>query len=569
MKKTLTWITWLSLSVVSPVALAIGLGQASVSSYLNAPLNVNIPLLESGEYAIEDIRISIADSSDFAAAGLEWSPVAASVGAQIVEHQGRRQVHLSSGQAIQDPWLDLLLSVEFPGGQQFRDVTLLFDPQGYSQSQVRAQNTAPSALSIPSNAAAPPITQPRSTAPSSVYVGSGDTLWGVAERVKSAGVSVQQMMVALLEANPSAFPSGNIHAMRSGQTLNVPDTERVMARSNAEVGATIQTMNEMWRARRNSELLPVPLPDAEITPVTDVAIAAGSAEANAPAAIEAESAGKSNENGQEDQQEPQPEALTRTELTEQLRLSQATLQQVLEERELMRAELDQLRGEVASLITSQRDALASQERSLMPQAASMSETDSQGISGLIARYQWPLTLSAIVLLVALLVWLRKRREETWETASFTDPIVRPTASPYITSGPAVNRGQVQAAEVEVKKAEAKQVEATEVEEEKTDAVKVPIPRAQADEREGQKTPAADENSGHRFVDYHPPSLNSASNNHAELRTETPMQPTVEFASEPLSLAKQSRRPIEEEWEIEEVAFKPRGLDNSDPSKSSK
>ncbi|UZH08167.1 MULTISPECIES: hypothetical protein [unclassified Halomonas] len=52
-----------------------------------------------------------------------------------------------------------------------------------------------------------------------------------------------------------------------------------------------------------------------------------------------------------------------------------------------------------------------------------------------------------------------------------------------------------------------------------------------------------------------------------------MQPTVEFSSEPqgasVSPAKQPRRPIEEEWDIEEVAFKPLGLDNSDPSKSSK
>ena len=124
MKKTLTWITWLSLSAVSPFALAVGLGQASVGSYLNAPLNASIPLLESSDYALDDIRVSVAEPEDFAAAGLEWTPLAASVRAQIVEQQGQRQVRLSSGQTMQEPWLDLLLAVEFPGGQQFRDITL-------------------------------------------------------------------------------------------------------------------------------------------------------------------------------------------------------------------------------------------------------------------------------------------------------------------------------------------------------------------------------------------------------------------------------------------------------------
>ncbi|MGP9551826.1 FimV/HubP family polar landmark protein, partial [Halomonas sp. AOP42-D1-22] len=423
MGKTLTWMTWLSLSALSPITLAVGLGQASVSSYLNAPLDASIPLLESSDYALDNIRVGIADPSDFATAGLEWTPLAANVRAQVVEYQGQRQVRLSSRQAMQDPWLDLLLAVEFPGGQRFRDITLLFDPQGYSQNQAQVQSAAP---------------------PPSAYVGRGDTLWGVAERVKPAGVSVQQMMVALLEANSSVFPSGNIHAMRAGQTLSVPDTERVLARSNADADATIQAMTEAWRARRNGELQPVPLP-VETAPITDIAIAAaqalpandvavpdnalaaGGAEADEPEVVEAASGEGSSENSQDEQEVSQPEALTRAELTEQLRLSQATLQQVLEERELIRAELNQL-----------RDALAAQERPLTPRAASMSATDSQGTSGLIARYQWPLALAAIALLVALLVWLRKRREETWETESFADPIIRPTVSPSATPSFGIN-----------------------------------------------------------------------------------------------------------------------------------
>jgi pilus assembly protein FimV len=75
---------------------------------------------------------------------------------------------------------------------------------------------------------------------------------------------------------------------------------------------------------------------------------------------------------------------------------------------------------------------------------------------------------------------------------------------------------------------------------------------------------------HRFIDYHPPTLTKPVSSHTGLRHETQQQPPVDFAMEsPSASAKKSRRLPEDDWEIEEVAFKPRGLDNSDPSKSSK
>ncbi|UZH08168.1 MULTISPECIES: FimV family protein [unclassified Halomonas] len=452
MKKTVTWMTWLSLSAVSPVALAISLGQASVSSYLNAPLDASIPLLESSDHALDDIRVSIAEPSAFAAAGLEWTPLAASVRVQVEEHQGRRQVRLSSGQSMEEPWLELLFTLEYPGGQQTRDVTLLFDPQGYSQqessqhysqqgasNQSQSQTAAPSVVPVALKASTAQSTTTETSgtnnrAPrnaNSVYVGRGDTLWSVAERIKPGEASVQQMMVALREANPDVFPSGNINDMRAGQMLRIPAAERVLARSHGDADAAIKAMNEAWRSRRDGPLQAVSLPEVEPAPVADTAIAAAqtlhaNALAHSNRALAAgDSEAVTDESG----------ALSRRELTEQLLLSQSTLQQVLEERELMHAELNELRGEVASLTQSLSSALASQEQpaqeqSSEPLAASMDDTDSPDVAALIERYQWPLALGTIVLLVGLLVWLRKRREETWEDIPLAEPVVKPTVSPH-------------------------------------------------------------------------------------------------------------------------------------------
>lgn len=725
MKKTLTWMTWLSLSAVSPFALAVGLGQASVGSYLNAPLNASIPLLESSGYALDDIRVSVAEPADFAAAGLEWTPLAASVRAQVVEQQGQRQVRLSSGQTMQEPWLDLLLTVEFPDGQQLRDVTLLFDPPGYSQqSQVQtatpaasyAASAAPAEASNETPASASASEQGRDSklnyhrnnsrnSNSGAYVGSGDTLWSVAERTKADAVSVQQMMVALLEANPDVFPSGNINDMRAGQTLRVPNNERVMARSHSDADAAIQAMNEAWRARRNGTPQAVPLPDvaADVVsdsaiavstaleepaleepaieessaPEPDTALAAGGAELSEPAAGEPATGAQAVLAAAADQ----PEALTRAELTEQLRLSQAMLQQVLDERELMRAELNALRVEVASLNQALSEALAAQAQSpeTEPQPLAASMEENQSVAAFVERYQWPLALAAIALLLALLVWLRKRRENNWEDVPpLAEPVVKPTASPRATTAAAPTATPVADAapipeampftatypihaneedistpvsenepptssgassdmaypntvstpdpdqwlldehEQTIERDDAPSYDKSQAAglaeqgrqrrlglhvaptngAEQVSLAPPPSPEPMRDmlaslsadgsdvsvseptaannatqtnlrqpSAPGHPSPTEAE---HRFIDYHPPTLTNTLSSHTGLRHETPQQPTIDFATEsPSAPAKKHRRLPEDDWEIEEVAFKPRGLDNSEPSKSSK
>ena len=79
MNKKLAWLLWLPLSAVSPLALAVGLGQATVNSPLQAPLDASVPLVEAADVSLDDIRVTIADPSAFSALGLEWTPLAASV----------------------------------------------------------------------------------------------------------------------------------------------------------------------------------------------------------------------------------------------------------------------------------------------------------------------------------------------------------------------------------------------------------------------------------------------------------------------------------------------------------
>ncbi|PRY71885.1 FimV/HubP family polar landmark protein [Halomonas ventosae] len=284
MNRKLTLAMLLSLSAASPLALALGLGEAEVNSTLNAPLRASIPLTDSAGLQADLLNVSVADERAFSAAGLPRTPLAASVKMDVSRRQGRLMVDLTSERAVREPWVDLLLRFDWPGGQQLREVTLLLDPPDYDQlpALVAASSSAPrEAISAPraSAPAAESSTRPLARtsdagAGNPAWVRSGDTLWAVAGRLRpDSGISMNQMMVALVEANPEVFPSGNINAMRAGFTLVVPSREAIAARASAEADGVVQAMNQAWANRGSGAPARVALGGSSDAPASAVASA--------------------------------------------------------------------------------------------------------------------------------------------------------------------------------------------------------------------------------------------------------------------------------------------------------
>lgn len=423
MNKKLAWLLWLPLSAVSPLALAVGLGQATVNSPLQAPLDASVPLVEAADVSLDDVRVTIADPSAFSALGLEWTPLAASVRTELQRLPSGARLVLRSDQAVNEPWLDLLITITTPDGRRTEALTLLFDPPNYAASPSPATVSSSSVSSASSSTPSAAAARPASAARDIAYVASGDTLWGVAARIKPADVSVQQMMVALVEANPSAFPTGNVDDMRAGQTLAVPSREQLMARSPAQAAQAIQSMRSSSSAPSAAEpstnaSAPEPAPEtaSDVSASTSTPPDAASADGAPVATV----------------QEGELAGLTLNDLAEQLLESQAMLQTVLDEREAMRAEMAALRQEVASLTEALNASQQETRRALAAaeaRAADPSSTDidtqtasapaaletpsnaaSTGVIERLEQYQWPLASVALALLLGALVWSCKRRE---------------------------------------------------------------------------------------------------------------------------------------------------------------
>lgn len=246
-------------------AAALSLGRITVLSALGEPLRAEIEIPEINAEEANSLKSVVASPEAFRAAGLEYNAAMTSVQATLQRRpDGRAFIRLRSDRAINEPFVDMILEARWASGRIVRDYTMLFDPPSLRQTapaaptpaQIPAQpfvNRAPAPGSVqptPPGVTATRPTEPRRSpvnttarpaltkAPGSdtgkVTVKSGDTAGKIAAATKPANVSLDQMLVALLRANPTAFIGDNINRVKAGSILNVPTEEQAGATAAGE-----------------------------------------------------------------------------------------------------------------------------------------------------------------------------------------------------------------------------------------------------------------------------------------------------------------------------------------------
>jgi pilus assembly protein FimV len=146
-----------ALSLAHLAAHAAGLGRLTVLSALGQPLNAEIEIvsLQPGEEDSLTARIAPADA--FRDAGIEVNPALNSVRFSIQRRQGRPVLRVTTTQAVNEPFLELLLELQWNTGKLLREYTILLDPPEYKGQQPIAAAPAPQAKPQP---APPPLVTP-------------------------------------------------------------------------------------------------------------------------------------------------------------------------------------------------------------------------------------------------------------------------------------------------------------------------------------------------------------------------------------------------------------------------
>ncbi len=91
-----------------------------------------------------------------------------------------------------------------------------------------------------------------SGAASEITVRRGQTLGEIAKDNAVSGVSTQQMLMALLNANEGAFINNNVNLVKAGAILRIPDADEASQMSQSQAVAQLGEQNQLWREYRDS-----------------------------------------------------------------------------------------------------------------------------------------------------------------------------------------------------------------------------------------------------------------------------------------------------------------------------
>lgn len=241
-------------ALYSGLAPALGLGEITLHSALNQPLDAEIELLELGDLSDVDFKVHLAPAEVFSRSGVDRIYFLNDLRFTPLLQGGSGVIRVLSSKPVREPYLNFIVEVTRPNGHLFREYTVLLDPPGSSAYRAVASTAAPVAPAV----APVQVQQPRPAAPRAARpkpaaeqgeryrVVAGDSLWKIAARLREQGsqASQQTLMADIHALNPQAFSNGDINRLHAGAELLLPDTAITAPATAAPDSAPVATPPE-------------------------------------------------------------------------------------------------------------------------------------------------------------------------------------------------------------------------------------------------------------------------------------------------------------------------------------
>ncbi len=245
---------------------------------------------------------------------------------------GQAVIQVSSESPVREPFLSFLVEVSWANGRLLREYTVLLDPPVVAPAVIGSQAVAepvrepepiaaPEALppspsdaepapepiaetpapgpapieqpaaelpaaeppapepvaEVPAPTPEPTYIEPEPAAPTPVSsapgeygpVAAGETLWEISTATRpERDITLNQMMIAILRANPDAFSNNNVNQLKRGAVLRIPSADEARALAVADAAAEIAAQTQAWQGTRTPTLLAdtgVPAPEPRST----------------------------------------------------------------------------------------------------------------------------------------------------------------------------------------------------------------------------------------------------------------------------------------------------------------
>jgi pilus assembly protein FimV len=258
---------------VSAPAWALTLGRLSAQSSIGQPLVAELEVTQISAEQASSLVVSLAEVDRFAAANMVLNPVLNGLRAKFIpsENRGPASIRLETSLPVTDPFLDIALHFKWSGGELLRAYTVLLDPPNLEPTSrpaalppdISASGTLPSTADSPTRVTAtdPAPVEPQATAPAvasppaanpspRVTVRGGDTAARIAQNHLQPGVTMDQLLVALLRNNPNAFINGNVNLVKAGASLVIPTAEQAEEQTAAQARVEVRAQTREFIAYR-------------------------------------------------------------------------------------------------------------------------------------------------------------------------------------------------------------------------------------------------------------------------------------------------------------------------------
>ncbi|MFH0342427.1 MAG: FimV/HubP family polar landmark protein [Chromatiales bacterium] len=262
------FVVLLLLLYIPSTAYALGLGDLRKRSQLNERFYATVPIINAKAEELQGLTVKLADVERFRRAGLERPAFLSQLRFEVVQtRDGPDYIKITSTEPIREPFINFLIEVNWSKGRLFREYAALLDPPAYKGRSslpparpATARREPPRGAIVRDKSATPPWRpEQRAARLAAGRVGgsygptvSGDTLWEIALSVRTdPSLSVQQIMFALLHANPDAFfLDNNINALKRGAVLQLPERGDIARMSQREAMQLVSKHSALWEQYR-------------------------------------------------------------------------------------------------------------------------------------------------------------------------------------------------------------------------------------------------------------------------------------------------------------------------------
>ena len=269
---------------MTSLGVSAGLGGLNVQSHLGEPFTGSITVTgEEAQALLNGGKATISNGN---------------LRAAVRKSGDKAVVTIRSSKAIKDPVLVFQVGV----GAQSREYTAIIDPAGYDSKDAASVRTRPATESQSSEptrnaqqpatknnkAAGNQATQARKdvqrkaekkqvqTAPAKNdtaarsgrqhLVRTGETLIAIASSIRPQGMTLDQTIQALVNANPDVFIDNNANRMLAGKVLNIPnrsELQRLVASAPVKTNTATEKANETANATEAKTEKPVVQPETQ------------------------------------------------------------------------------------------------------------------------------------------------------------------------------------------------------------------------------------------------------------------------------------------------------------------